>query len=90
MKYFKDKKKPQVLIPQVEREIEVYNQYYDRVLFTSGVPVKSDGAEFAKKVLRMENNPNTIVIYKEDGVVKFTFALEGFKPKNRYTNLIIV
>ena len=54
----------------IEREIVVYNQYYNRILFTSGVPVKSNGEDFAKKALRMERNTDTIVIYKEDGDIK--------------------
>lgn len=56
MAYFRDKKKEIVYTPMVEREIVVYNQYYHRILFTSGVPVKSNGEDFAKKTLRMERN----------------------------------
>lgn len=87
MAYFRDKQKEIVYVPIVEREIVVYNQYYNRILFTSGVPVKSNGEDFAKKALRMERNTDTIVIYKEDGYIKYTFALDGFKPNKRYTNL---
>lgn len=88
MAYFRDKKKEIVYVPMIEREIVVYNQYYNRILFTSGVPVKSNGEDFAKKTLRMERNTDTIVIYKEDGEIKHTFALDGFTPNKRYTNLI--
>lgn len=88
MAYFRDKKKEIVYTPMVEREIVVYNQYYNRILFTSGVPVKSNGEDFAKKALRMERNTDTIVIYKEDGDIKNTFVLDGFTPNKRYTNLI--
>lgn len=87
MAYFRDKKKEVVYVPMIEREIVVCNQYYNRILFTSGVPVKSNGEDFAKKALRMERNTDTIVIYKEDGDIKLTFALDGFKPNKRYTNL---